>query len=62
MCSCKVLKIQNLRKIKGPFGLRGEGSGVKKSRVEFVENMLILEQFYSTLLPPFPLNPNEPKG
>ena len=32
------------------------------SRVELAENRLILGQFYSTLLPFSPLNPNRPLG
>ena len=32
------------------------------SRVELAENKLILSQFYSTLLPFSPLNPNGPLG
>ena len=35
---------------KSPFGWKGEGGGVEGSRVEFVENRLILGQIYSTLL------------
>ena len=38
---------------KGLFGLRGEGGGVEGSKVELVENRLILDQFYFTL-PHFP--------
>ena len=41
------------RKAKCLFGLRGEGGKVKGSRVELVENKLILGKFYSTP-PPFP--------
>ena len=34
---------------KGLFRLRGEGGGVKRSKVELAENKLILKQFYFTL-------------
>ena len=48
----KIIKMQIwIRHIyKSPFGWKGEGGGVEGSRVEFVENRLILGQIYSTLL------------
>jgi len=41
---------------------KGGGGGVEGSRIELVENRLILSQFYSIMLysPSFPLSPNRP--
>ena len=42
------------------FGLKGEGGGVERNRVELAKNRQILGQFHSTLLysPSLPLNQN----
>ena len=42
---------------KGPFGLRREGGKAEQS---WLQNRLILDQFYSILLSFPPFNPNEP--